>query len=61
MLYSIITTFPIPISDGLPYPVGRLKKYRMNSILLTGLLQRLLVALLATAVLWGVYFWAVAE
>ncbi|MCP1659791.1 nitrogen fixation-related uncharacterized protein [Neisseria perflava] len=31
----------------------------MNSILLTGLGQRLLIALLAVAVLWGIYFWAV--
>ncbi|VEH87353.1 Uncharacterised protein [Neisseria animaloris] len=32
----------------------------MNSILLTGLLQRLLLALCALALLWSVYFWAVA-
>lgn len=32
----------------------------MNSILLTGLLQRLLIAVCALAVLWGVYFWAVS-
>lgn len=31
----------------------------MNSILLTGLAQRLLIALAALALLWGVYFWAV--
>lgn len=31
----------------------------MNSILLTGLFQRLLVAIAAVAVIWGVYFWAV--
>lgn len=31
----------------------------MNSILLTGLAQRLLIALVALALLWGVYFWAV--
>ncbi|ARC52268.1 hypothetical protein NM96_06845 [Neisseria mucosa] len=32
----------------------------MNSILLTGLFQRLLIALFALAAVWGVYFWAVA-
>lgn len=32
----------------------------MNSILLTGLFQRLLLALAALALLWGVYFWATA-
>ncbi|EGV36489.1 hypothetical protein l11_08300 [Neisseria weaveri LMG 5135] len=33
--------------------------YFMNTILLTGLIQRLLIALLALAFLWSVYFWAV--
>jgi putative transport protein len=32
----------------------------MNSILLTGLFQRLLIALFALAAVWGMYFWAVA-
>ncbi|MCL9779091.1 transporter [Neisseria subflava] len=32
----------------------------MNSVLLTGLLQRLLIALAALAALWAVYFWAVS-
>lgn len=32
----------------------------MNSVLLTGLLQRLLIALVALAALWAVYFWAVS-
>lgn len=32
----------------------------MNSILLTGLFQRLLLALAALTLLWGVYFWATA-
>ncbi|UOO81409.1 hypothetical protein LVJ83_10660 [Uruburuella testudinis] len=37
----------------------RLKPFQaMNSILLTGLPQRLLIALMALALLWGVYFWA---
>jgi len=31
----------------------------MHSILLTGLLQRLLLALAALALIGGVYFWAV--
>jgi hypothetical protein len=33
--------------------------YYMHSILLTGLLQRLLLALAALALIGGVYFWAV--
>ncbi|WCL70859.1 hypothetical protein PJU73_05660 [Neisseria lisongii] len=32
----------------------------MNSILLTGLWQRLLIVSAALALLWGVYFWAAA-
>lgn len=40
---------------------GRLKDFlSMNSILLTGLAQRLLLAAAALALLWGAYFWAVA-
>lgn len=32
----------------------------MNSILLAGLAQRLLLAAAALALLWGAYFWAAA-
>ncbi|ULJ61138.1 hypothetical protein [Wielerella bovis] len=31
-----------------------------NSLLLTGLAQRLLLATIALCLLWGVYFWAVS-
>lgn len=31
------------------------------NLLLTGLFQRLLLAALALMILWGMYFWAVAE
>jgi hypothetical protein len=31
----------------------------MKSILLAGLFQRLLIVLIALAVVWGIYFWAV--
>ncbi len=30
----------------------------MKSILLAGLFQRLLIVLIALAVVWGIYFWA---
>ena len=30
----------------------------MKSILLAGLFQRLLIVLIALAVVWGLYFWA---
>lgn len=32
----------------------------MNSILLTGLLQRLLIAMVAWIWIWGIYFWAIS-
>ena len=31
----------------------------MKSILLAGLFQRLLIVLIALAVVWGIYFWVV--
>ncbi len=64
MLYSIIR-FPFIGFQTAPIGNGRLKTFflksiPMNSILLAGLAQRLLLAAAALALLWGVYFWATA-
>ena len=57
MLYSIINNF-LFIQTAYLRPSENIG-LTMNSILLTGLFQRLLIALIALGALWGIYFWAV--
>ena len=59
MLYSIILSGFIFQTAYCVRPSETFILYYMHSILLTGLLQRLLLALAALALIGGVYFWAV--